>query len=100
VETNSTPMPPEPSRKDDESEPNRPTSSIKMNAHPLSESDLPIALTVQEAADLLRLDSRTVRAMVRTGELQGNQRGHAIRVSRSSVVDWLSGKRRAPRSKR
>ena len=60
----------------------------------------PVALTVAEAAGLLRLDPRTVREMVRSGELEGNQRGHAIRVSRSSVLDWVRGKRRVPRSKR
>jgi excisionase family DNA binding protein len=57
-------------------------------------------MTVVEAAELLRLDPRTVRDMLRTGELEGNQRGHAIRISRTSVLDWLRGKRRVPRSKR
>ena len=66
----------------------------------VAERDPPLVLTVGEAADLLRLDRRTVRSMVRSGELEGNQRGHAIRVSRPSVVDWLRGKRRVPRSKR
>lgn len=61
---------------------------------------LSLALTVQETAHALRFDPRTIRAMVRSGELDGNQKGHAIRISRSSVVDWLRGKRRAPRSKR
>jgi len=60
----------------------------------------PAALTVSEASELLRLDPRTIRAMVHSGELDGNQRGHAIRVSRSSVLDWLRGKRRVSRSKR
>lgn len=60
----------------------------------------PIALTVREAAGLLRLDPRTIRAMVLTGELEGNHRGHAIRVSHASVVEWLRGKRRVSRSTR
>jgi excisionase family DNA binding protein len=60
----------------------------------------PMAVTVKEAAMLVRLDARTIRAMVLSGELEGNQRGHAIRVSRASVLDWLRGKRRVPRSKR
>lgn len=60
---------------------------------------IPLALTVHEAASLLRLDPRTIRAMVRAGELDGNHRGHAIRVSGVSVLDWLRGKRRVPRSK-
>jgi excisionase family DNA binding protein len=65
-----------------------------------SEDALPLALTVQETSDVLRLDPRTIRAMLRAGELDGNQKGHAIRISRSSVLDWLRGKRRVPRSKR
>lgn len=60
----------------------------------------PVALTVQEASHALRLDPRTIRAMLRSGELEGNQRGHAIRISQTSVIDWLRGKRRVPRSKR
>lgn len=66
----------------------------------VAEDALPLALTVQESARVLRLDPRTIRAMVRSGELDGNQKGHAIRISRSSVLDWLRGKRRAPRSRR
>jgi len=65
-----------------------------------SESTSPMALTVKEVGEMLRLDPRTIRAMVAEGELDGNQRSHAIRVSRASVLDWLRGKRRVPRSKR
>jgi excisionase family DNA binding protein len=61
---------------------------------------LPLALTVHEAARLLRLDPRTIRAMLRAGDLEGNHRGHAIRLSGASVLEWLRGKRRVPRSKR
>ena len=64
------------------------------------EAHLPLALTIIETSKVLRLDPRTVRAMVTAGELEGNRRGHAIRVSRASVLDWLRGKRRVPRSKR
>jgi excisionase family DNA binding protein len=64
------------------------------------EDPLPLALTIIETSRVLRLDPRTVRAMVTAGELEGNRRGHAIRVSRASVLDWLRGKRRVPRSKR
>jgi len=57
------------------------------------DSEAPFAHTVNEVAELLRLDPRTIREMVRSGELEGNQRGHAIRISRTSVLDWLRGKR-------
>jgi len=66
----------------------------------LEREPLPEALTVREAALLLRFDPRTIRAMVRSGELEGNCRGRTIRVSRSSVLEWLRGKRRVLRSKR
>ena len=73
-----------------------PTAQVAM----VAETALPLALTVQESSQILRLDPRTIRAKVRSGELGGNQRGHTIRVSRSSVLEWLRGKRRVPRSKR
>ncbi len=65
-----------------------------------SEDHLPLALTICETSTVLRLDPRTIRAMVTAGELEGNRRGHAIRVSRASVLEWLSGKRRVSRSRR
>ena len=52
-----------------------------------------LVCTVQEAAAALQLDPRTVRSMVRSGELLGNQSGRAIRVFRASVLDWACGKR-------
>lgn len=57
-------------------------------------------LTVAEAGAFLRIDPRTIRAMVRAGELEGNQHGHCIRITRESVVDWARGKRRVPPSRR
>ncbi len=61
-------------------------------SHPLPASS-PLAVTIREAADLLHLDPRTVRAMFHAGEIAGNQRGHAIRLSRASVLEWLGGRR-------
>lgn len=52
----------------------------------------PLVLTVAEVAQLLRLDPRTVRDLFKRGELAGNQAGHAIRLYRASVLDWISGK--------
>ncbi len=56
-------------------------------------TDEQLVMKVAEAAKLLRLDVRTVRDMFKRGELAGNQAGHAIRLLRSSVVDWASGRR-------
>ena len=77
-----------------------PASVDEPSGQGLAEAALPLALTVQETSQVLRLDPRTVRAMLRVGDLDGNQRGHAIRISRTSALDWLRCKRRAPRSKR
>ncbi len=81
----------------------RPTCVDAAGARAVSSSpttNVALALTIWETSTMLRLDPRTIRAMVSSGELEGNRRGHAIRVSRSSVLEWLSGKRRVPRSKR
>lgn len=56
-----------------------------------------LVVTVLEAAAMLRLDPRTVRDLFREGKIAGNQQGHAIRLSRASVLDWACG-RCAPRS--
>jgi excisionase family DNA binding protein len=61
---------------------------------------LPPACTVAQVAVFLRLNARTVREMFHRGELTGGQRGHAIRISRGSVLDWLSGKRPVSLSRR
>ena len=58
----------------------------------------PVVLTVAEAAELLRLDARTITDMLHRGDLAGNiaarglKRG-AVRVTSESVLDWLGGKR-------
>jgi excisionase family DNA binding protein len=58
----------------------------------LAAESLPLALTIRETSTVLRLDARIVREMVRAGELVGNRRGHAIRVSRDSVLRWLGAR--------
>ena len=59
-----------------------------------------LVVTVAEAAEMLRLDPRTIRELFRRGELAGNQCGHAIRLSREGIVRWSSGKRCVPHSGR
>jgi len=60
----------------------------------------PLVVTVAEAAELLRLDPRTIREMFRRGDLPGNRCGHAIRLSREGIVRWSGGKRCVPHSGR
>ncbi len=55
-------------------------------------------LTVPEVCEVLRLDRRTVYAMLDSGELESSGRtgkGRPIRIWTESVVAWARGKRRA-----
>lgn len=62
----------------------------------------PAVLTVEELAELLRLDRKTVYNAIARKEIPGVLRfGRAIRLSRDAVVQWLrDGQGRAPRSGR
>lgn len=62
-------------------------------------------MTVDELADLLRLDRKTVYSAIARGEIPGVRRvGRTIRISRPAIVTWLlSGQgcvSRSSRSKR
>jgi excisionase family DNA binding protein len=48
-------------------------------------------LTLEEAADLLRLPLETVRASAAHGELPGRAFGEEWRFSRAALIDWLGG---------
>jgi excisionase family DNA binding protein len=65
------------------------------------ELDTHEALTVDEVAHLLRVDRKSVYAMIQRHELPGVRRiGKAIRISRTAVVAWLRDGQSAPRSRR
>ena len=61
-----------------------------MNERRIKDRRLPNVLKVDEVARLLRLDRKTVYALVNDGEIPGARklRG-AIRISRDAVLDWL-----------
>lgn len=46
-------------------------------------------LTLEEAADLLKVDPETVRLWLKEGELQGVKRGTAWRVTREAIEAFL-----------
>lgn len=57
---------------------------------------LPLVLTVDETADLLRVNRKTIYEMVSRDELPGAVRtGRKIRISSRAVLDWLNGQGRA-----
>jgi excisionase family DNA binding protein len=63
---------------------------------------LPPVLTVEELAAFLRVNHKTVREAIERGDVPGVRRlGTTIRVSRDTVLAWLSsGQGRVSRSKR
>lgn len=64
--------------------------------------DLPVVLTVEELAELLRINRKTAYAAVEAGDIPGVRRiGRTIRISRDTVLAWLAeGQARFPRSRR
>ena len=53
---------------------------------------LPEVLTVDEVAELLRVNRKTVYAAIQRREFPGARRiGATIRVSRDAVLKWLDG---------
>jgi excisionase family DNA binding protein len=53
---------------------------------------LPELLTVDEVAELLRLNRKTVYAAIQRGEFPGARRiGATIRVSRDAMLQWFAG---------
>ncbi len=63
----------------------------------MTESDeLPVLLTADETADLLRTSRKAVYAMSERGQLPGVTRiGRRLLVRRDALLDWLD-ERRAP----
>jgi excisionase family DNA binding protein len=53
-------------------------------------------LTTEEAADLLRVSTKTVLALVRRGSLPGEKVGRAWRFLRSDLLAYLHGGARVP----
>jgi len=59
----------------------------------------PDVLTVEQLAELLQVDEKTLRSLAGKGELPGRKVGRHWRFSRQAVLDWLATperKRRAP----
>jgi len=51
---------------------------------------LPAVITVDELAELLRVERKTAYAAVTRGEIPGVRRlGRCIRISRDAVIRWL-----------
>jgi excisionase family DNA binding protein len=59
-----------------------------------SPSTGPDVLTVEQLADLLQVDAKTVRSLAAKGELPGRRLGRHWRFSRQAVLDWLASPER------
>jgi excisionase family DNA binding protein len=58
----------------------------------------PDVLTVEQLAELLQLDEKTVRSLAAKGELPGRKLGRHWRFSRQAVLDWLANPERKRRA--
>lgn len=52
---------------------------------------LPDVLTTEQAASALQVDRKTVRSMVRRGELRGVRCGRLIRIPKAALVEFCEG---------
>ena len=55
-------------------------------------SDLPLTLTVEEAAAILRISRSTAYRLVTSGELESFRAGHNLRISKHSLLRHLGVK--------
>lgn len=53
-------------------------------------------LSVEEAAELLKVPAATVRREARAGNLPGRHVGKQWRFARSALIDWLRGEVEGP----
>jgi excisionase family DNA binding protein len=61
-------------------------------------AELPQVLTVEEVADVMRVDRKTAYAAIAAGEVPGVRRlGRCIRVSRDVLFRWLAEGEGGPR---
>jgi excisionase family DNA binding protein len=58
----------------------------------------PDVLTVEQLAELLQVDGKTVRSLATKGELPGRKVGRHWRFSRQAVLDWLATPERKRRA--
>lgn len=58
----------------------------------------PDVLTIEQLAELLQIDEKTVRALASKGELPGRKLGRQWRFSRQAVLEWLATPERTRRA--
>ena len=63
-----------------------------------SQHSEPDVLTIEQLAELLQVDEKTVRSLAAKGELPGRKLGRQWRFSRQAVLDWLATPERKRRA--
>ena len=63
-----------------------------------SQHNEPDVLTIDQLAELLQVDEKTVRSLAAKGELPGRKLGRQWRFSRQAVLDWLATPERKRRA--
>ncbi len=58
----------------------------------------PDVLTVEQLAELLQVDEKTVRSLAAKGDLPGRKLGRHWRFSRTAVLEWLATPERKRRA--
>ncbi len=73
-----------------------PTVDLTPQQRPLAElsHDGRLLLRVEEAAHLLGVSRATVYNLLASGELPGVKIGRAVRVSRATLLKWISDRER------
>lgn len=66
-------------------------SGATRGAYSFQAYDPPEVLTLDQTADLLQLDNKTVHELAEAGKLPGRKVGYEWRFSRTALITWLSG---------
>jgi excisionase family DNA binding protein len=54
--------------------------------------DIPTVMTVDELAQVMRLDKKTIYEQIAAGTLPGVRRcGRSLRIHRDTIMRWLAG---------
>jgi len=62
--------------------------------------DVPDAMTVSEAAEMCRVNKKTIYAAIQRGEFPSSKIGGVIRCYRPDVINWLRGSTSTPQPNR
>jgi excisionase family DNA binding protein len=66
-----------------------------MSTPPVAADNAPLFLTVEEAAELLRVNRKTLYEAIRLDQVPGVARiGKTLRIRRAALVEWTASKGR------